>query len=823
MTNHTVSGLTAAEVQKRQKEQGANELPNPEKKSFLKIIIEILTEPMIFLLVAVVVVYFFMGDRTEAIVLAVSVLVIMVIELYQNSKTEKALDALRELASPSCHVIRDGQQLTIPARELVVGDSIVIAEGERVPADARLIKTENLQLDESLLTGESAAVDKDDALEGEKQLIYSGTMIVKGHGMAEVTAIGIDTEMGRIGASLQDIHHEKTLLKREIDRLVKKLAVFAIAAAALLTFVFWLTRGDLLHGFLAGLTLAISMLPEEFPVVLSVFMALGAWRLAKSNVLARKNQTIETLGSASVLCTDKTGTLTVNRMKTEHFYDAAGKETADGSTERAQIIRAAVLASQQNPFDPMEEAFIEAAEGKLDDIYAGMRIIHEYPLEEGNLSVAYVWADEQDNQKAVALKGAPEAVYKLCRLSKTQITELTAVVHKLAADGLRVLAVAEGKPRSDTPAERSGYEYKFLGLVGLGDPVRPEAAPAAKLCRQAGIRVVMITGDYAETARHIAREVGIDSEKVVTGSELEAMEPEKQRETIQSTSVFSRVSPSQKLIIVNTLKELGEIVAMTGDGVNDAPALKSAHIGIAMGKRGTDVAREASSIILLDDNFASIVQGIRIGRRIFGNLRKAMVYLLIVHIPIALLSFVPVIAGWPLVLLPIHIVFLEFIIDSSCTLIFESESEEPDTMRRRPRALGDRLFGRTLITQALVYGLTVSTALIALFAVVYNGLEWPENKARAAVFLMIVVTNLLIILAISGGRVIRESLHLRHPTALTIVLAIASLSLLAIYAIDPVQRLFKLGTLSPLESLAVLTLSIFVVAVLAPLRRRFKH
>jgi len=822
MNAHTVKGLTTIEAKARQQSQGYNALPDREKRSFIKIIVGVLTEPMIFLLVSVVVVYFLLGDKTEAMVLMVSVLVIIGIELYQDSKTEKALEALRGLASPSCNVIRDGKHMVIPSRELVVGDVFLVSEGERVPADAVLLDAENIMADESLLTGESIPVDKDEAVtdDEKKRKIFSGSMIVKGHGMAEVTAIGGETEIGQIGSSLNTIKPEKTLLKREVDRVVKTLAVVAVAASVLLALVYWFTRGDLLHGFLAGLTLSIAILPEEFPVVLTVFMALGAWRLAKNNVLARKSQTIETLGSATVLCTDKTGTLTENCMQVDCVTDAHGSESIHGSDDYTQVVDYGVLASQIKPFDPMEEAFIKAGTGLHDDIssvYGEMTIIKEYPLEESSLSVVHVWGNGE-KQEVVALKGAPEVVFALCGVKGKHSEQLRLRVKELASKGLRVIAVAKGAPRDELPKERDAYSYTFLGLVALADPIRAEAADAVALCRKAGIRVIMITGDYAETARRIGSVIGLDSERVVTGDDFAAMSESERDEVIKTTSIFSRVVPAQKLLIVNALKDNGEVVAMTGDGVNDAPALKSAHIGIAMGQRGTDVAREAASIVLLDDNFASIVQGVRTGRRIFANLQKAMIYILTVHMPIIMLSLVPVFFGWSLVLLPIHIVFIEFIIDPSCTLIFEGEDEEPDTMERPPRNLGSALFSRSMVLLSAVTGLFISGVIVVGHWLMLD-MGWSEDKARAITFLLIILTNVLMILVISGKRVVAQAFGGGEVNALAIIVAIVALALTVIYGVQPIRELFHFAPITLVEAITAFGIAVVTTMLVVLMRR----
>ncbi len=804
MNTHKTHGLSQAEVQAKRTQFGYNELPDKQKKSLLGLVFGIVKEPMIFLLVAIVLVYFALGDRGESIVLSVSVVGIVLIELLQELRTEKALEALRTLANPQCMVIRDGNRTTIPSRELVPGDIIVVAEGDRLPADAQLVEAANIAADESLLTGESVPVQKALRADKERQ-VFSGTLVVTGHGLAKVSAIGAATEIGKIGTSLSTIETEKTRLQLEINRFVRIIAGVAITACLLLTTAFWLSRGELLEGFLAGLTLAISALPEEFPVVLTVFMAFGAWRLAKHNVLTRKNRTIETLGSATVLCTDKTGTLTENKMIVQEISTPDGHAIDHGDDRYNAILTASILASQKDPFDPMELAFLEAGKslpGGVATLYNEREIAREYPLIPESLSIVHAWQGAHAGYD-IAAKGAPQAILELCQADSATAKLVNKTVDTYAQNGLRVLAVAAGTYKDDVlPEDRAKLSYTLLGLVALADPVRAEAAPAVALCREAGVRVVMITGDHPETARNIARSIGLDAEHVTTGDEFRQATPEEQAHLVKTSSVFSRVHPADKLTIVQHLKKAREVVAMTGDGVNDAPALKAAHIGIAMGKRGTDVAREAADIVLLDDNFASIVQGIRLGRRIFANLQKAIEYLLVVHIPIIMLSLLPVFFGWPLVLLPIHIVFLEFIIDPSCTLIFESETEEPDTMKRPPRRLRQPMFGRSMILRSLVIGLSVSAVVVGTFAVLYQA-GVNEDKARALTYLMIVVTNVLLIFAISGGRSVREAFR-QKLSPLPIITSVFAVLLVVIYSVPAVRALFSFAPITFGEALVIL-------------------
>ncbi len=805
-------GLTADQVLARRKQFDYNEIPDRPPKNILVAIWEIVSEPMIMLLMITVGLYFILGDVDEALLLLASFIGIIGIELYQESKTEKSLQALKQLSSPTAEVIRGGKAQTVPGRELVPGDIVLLAEGGRVPADAKLLVAENLRADESMMTGESVPIDKR-AGDG----VMSGTLLVSGHGRAEVLAIGVRTEMGKIGDSLTSIDTEKTLLQKEVNRVVKIIAVLAVSLSLILALAIWLTRGELIQGLLSGLTLAIAILPEEFPVVLTIFLTLGAWRLARNNVLARRAHTIETLGSATVLCVDKTGTLTENKMAIIATIDADGN-LHNQIDDTDVIIKYGVLASQVNPFDPMEQAFLTAGDrlfNGLDNIYNSQAIIREYPLDEQSLSVAQVWSgDKSDN--LVALKGAPETVFELCHLPKKQITNLNQQSKQLTDKGLRVLAVARAKAGTKLPDDRHDFDFTFLGLVGLADPIRSEVPAAIKLCHQAGIRVVMITGDHPETALHIASQIGLDHGAVLTGPEFETMSPKDRRAALRTVTVFSRVTPSHKLTIVQTFKTAGEVVAMTGDGVNDAPALKAAHVGIAMGMRGTDVAREAASIVLLDDNFASIVSGIRLGRRIYDNLQKAMSYIIAVHLPIAFMSLVPALAHWPLMLIPAHIVFLEFIIDPSSTIIFENEKESAGIMKRPPRKLAESIFNRRMVITSILKGLIVSLIIVAAFRWLLDQ-GWDLDKARGMTFLIMVVANIGLIVGISGRQALADIFH-RQNMAMLIILSVASMSLLAVFAVPLLRDLFYFAVLTPVEIAAGIAVGAASIFAIIPLK-----
>jgi len=761
-------GLSEAEAALRLGREGPNELPDQEQRTLLAIAWEVVREPMFLMLVAAGTLYLMMGEPRDALMLLGFVFAVMGITVYQERRTERALDALRDLSSPRARVIRDGRHRRIPGREVVPGDFLIVAEGDRVPADAILRAAINLAVDESLLTGESVPVRKGASptalaldVPGGDDLpsLFSGTLVTAGQGVAEVLGTGAHTELGRIGKALLEVHPEATFLQKETGRLVRIFAVGGLSACVLVVVLYALTRGGgamvWKEGLLAGIALAMAILPEEFPVVLTVFLALGAWRISRSRVLTRRMPAVETLGAATVLCVDKTGTLTLNQM-TLRILDAGGPSqdlAAAGDTLPEAVhalMECAILASKRDPFDPMERAIHGSGKRWLletEHLHPDWKLLREYPLSPDLLAVTHAW-DRGDGRIAVATKGAPEAVIDLCHLPAQQRAEVEARVAELASRGLRVLGVARGEyPAESLPPEHHDLELAFVGLLGLEDPVRPTVPAAVAECRTAGIRVLMITGDYPATASSIARQAGIpDPEQVITGPELKQMSDAQLAGRIREVNVFARVVPEQKLRIVTALKANGEVVAMTGDGVNDAPALKAAHIGIAMGGRGTDVAREAASLVLLDDDFSSIVAAVKLGRRIFDNIRKAVAFIFAVHVPIAGLSLLPVfVPGYPLLLLPVHIVFLELIIDPSCSLVFEAENAEADIMLRPPRDAGERLFSLKAIGLALLQGATALAACVAVYLVARPG--HGDAVARALTFTTLVVSFLAIILA----------------------------------------------------------------------------
>ncbi len=839
-----LSGLDDQTAQQRLAAEGPNELPSSKPRTALRIALEVARQPMFVLLVSAGVLYLTMGKAADSLVLLGFVFVVMGITVVQERRTERALEALRDLSSPRALVVRGGGPKRIPGREVVTGDILLLNEGDRVSADAILRRSSSLSVDESLLTGESVPVRKvpsDNARHLERPggddlpSVFAGTLVSSGQGIAEVVATGVRTELGKIGNALQKIEPEPTPLQRETGRIVRILAVVGLTACAAVAIGYGLTRGGSWQvwkdGLLAGIALAMAILPEEFPVILTVFLALGAWRISRSRVLTRRLPVIETLGAATVLCVDKTGTLTQNQMTLRMVTtEAAAIEVDEGlrtvSNGLDAVLQSAVLASRLNPFDPMERA-LQAARDRLlpgaKDAHRDWVVVREYPLTPGLLAVSHAWRYGHEGSVVVASKGAPEAIAELCHFSPDQRAHISTQVKQLASRGLRVLGVARTElPARELPKEQAQLAQRFLGLVGFEDPLRTSVPSAVAECRAAGIRIIMITGDYPETACNIARQAGLDSpDSVITGTELERISDAELADRIRETQVFARVIPEQKLRIVTALKANSEVVAMTGDGVNDAPALKAAHIGIAMGGRGTDVAREAASLVLLDDDFSSIVATVKLGRRIYDNIKKAISFTVAVHVPIAGLSIVPVLLpGWPLLLLPVHIAFLELIIDPSCSLIFEAEQAEADIMRRRPRSTAARLFNVRTVGSAVLQGL--SALAVCLVIVSLARPRHGPDSARALSFAALVASFLMIILVNRSWT--RSALSMmREPNpALWWVLSGAAVLLGAILTVPALRRLFSFSPLHT-DDLALSVLAGVLCLLWFELLKRFRR
>jgi P-type Ca2+ transporter type 2C len=819
-----MNGLTSAEAAKRLASEGPNELARDGRRWVWQIAFEVLREPMLLMLLAAGAIYISLGDIHEALLIVVLASASIVVTIVQEARSERVLDALRDLTSPRALVLRDGLQKRIPGREVVRGDLVLLNEGDRVPADATLISCQTLEADESLLTGEAVPVRKTLAAErpsdtrpggDDLPFVYSGSLIVRGQGLAEVTATGAWSEIGKIGKSLAVIASEPPSIQHETRRLVRWFAIGGVAVSVLFTVLYGWLKSAWLNAFLGGIALSMSLLPEEFPVILTVFMVMGAWRISRAGVLTWRSAAIETLGAATVLCTDKTGTLTENRMT------IADVRPVGGRVEAEMVVAVGRLASQVKPFDPMEQAFHLRAEQLALEAAVQQDLIHQYPFGSGLLAVTNVWR-QPDGSLLAAAKGAPEAIAGLCRFSSDRQARIAQDSAQMAAQGMRVLGVAKAVLKGDPPGAQHDIAFDFLGLVGLTDPVRSSVPSAVRDCRSAGIRVIMITGDYPPTARAIAQQAGIDVGDLMSGQDLAGLDDAALADRIGTATVYARIQPEQKMRIVQALKANGEIVAMTGDGVNDAPSLKAAHIGIAMGGRGTDVAREASAIVLIEDDFSSIVHAIRLGRRIYDNLRKAMGFVMAAHIPIAGLALLPLAFGIPLILFPVHIAFLEMVIDPVSSIAFEAEPEEGDVMSRPPRDPKSPLFSFPLILWSLLQGTTVLVATAAIFLIAWmRGM--PEAEVRSLAFVALVVGNIAMILA---GRSFSTSVvraFWRPNPVLWMVLGLDAALLSAILSLPILRELFRFGPLHPDDLLLCIGVGIGTLFVLELLKRPFRR
>ncbi len=791
-------GLDQATAAARLLSEGANEIGPQEGRSLWGIALEVAREPMFVLLLVSGGIYFAIGEPREALALLGFVLLIMGITIGQERRTDNTLNALRDLSSPRALVIRDGQARRIAGREVVRGDLMILVEGDRVPADGEVLQAHELALDESLQTGESEAVAK----QAGNSAVLAGTLVVRGQGLVCVTATGGKTVLGRIGHSLQAIAVEPSPLRDGIGRLTQRIMLIALTLSLALAVLFWALRGDWLQALLAGITLAMSLLPQEFPVIMIVFLALGARRLAAHQVLTRRLNAIETLGTTTVLCVDKTGTLTQNRMALAAL--CVGDEVLDfpKTTELPdafhELIEYAVLASELAPHDPMEQAVHQFAGLHLsgtDHLHPAWSLAREYELSPELLAMSHLWQDGSGEQDVVAAKGAPEAMAELCRLPSVERQRVAAQAAQMGSSGLRVLGVAKAAHRSQErwPDAQAEFAFEFLGLIGLADPLRPEVPGAVAQCQRAGIRVVMITGDHARTAAALAEQSGIDGVRVLSGAEIDTMTSD----DLAGVNVFARVTPQQKLKLVETFKASGHVVAMTGDGVNDAPALKAAHIGIAMGQRGTDVAREAASLVLLKDDFTAIVGAIQLGRRIFANLRQAMVYTLAVHVPIIGVSMLPVMFGMPLVLAPLHIAFLELVIDPACSIVFEAEQVgNVDLMQQAPRSASESLIDSSHVLESVLQGLWVVLLVMGLYAwLLAQGVS--IDVARTASFVALVTANAALIFPTRSGHGSWRSLFSGLSVTPLWVLGATLVALIAVTNVPAVATAFGFALLAP--------------------------
>jgi Ca2+-transporting ATPase len=738
-------GLTEEQVRNSQEKHGKNELVIEKKNTFLGKAIGVLKEPMFLLLFFTAMIYFLLGEPRDGIIMLVFVSFMSGINLFQEWRTDKTLQALKDLSSPRVTVIRNSCVEEIDSKELTVLDLVIIEEGEKIAADGEVIEVLGFGVDESTLTGESEVVwKKIDLTEEEKEshwrknFCYAGTMATQGSALMRVASVGLNTEYGKIGVDIASVPQAPTPLEKQTKHLIKVCAFIGIGMFVLVFLITLQHTKSITTSILSGITLAMAMIPEEFPVILTVFLAMGAWRLAKKNSLIRRMPSVETLGAVSVLCVDKTGTLTQNKMTVQETFQLS-------KFSEKEMMYWAGLGCETEPYDPMEKAILEYV--KLKDISKEElfknELIHDYPFTSEIKMMGHVW--KINDSLSLASKGSPESILPLCNLNHNERVIIETQQEALAKKGYRVIAVARNIEIKEVPENIKENKLELMGLIGLVDPHREEVPEAIKLCNKAGIRIVMITGDNGTTATSIAKKIGIpNSDNVITGQELEIMSEEELEKRVKNTNIFARVIPRHKMRIVKALKNIGEIVAMTGDGVNDAPALKYADIGIAMGKRGTAVAKEAADMILLDDNFTTIIDTVKDGRRIYDNIKKAVGYVFVIHIPIALIALITPLLHLPLLLLPIHVVLLELIIDPTCSIVFERQPEEVDIMERQPRKPGEALITSKLMIKAILQGLSIFAGAFGSYAYFFNS-GYGESMARTFSLAVIIFANLFLV------------------------------------------------------------------------------
>ena len=802
LDDQTPLGLTEAAAKEKLFIQGENLIPSEAPKSFLRQVALILSEPMLILLIAAGTINLLLAETLDALMLMMTVFIVLGISIYQSRRAEHALQALKELSAPTVKVIRDGLEKRISSHQVVVGDLMLLSEGDRVCADARVVQQTALSCDESTLTGESFPIAK---FPGDS--VLSGTLVTSGHAQVIVTATGINSQLGKIGQSLQEISIEKSRLQRDVDQIVRVVGVLGIFTVLSVVLIYGSTRNNWLEGGLAGIAAAMALIPEEFPVILTLFMAIGAWRMSKAKVIARKPSAIESLGSISVLCVDKTGTITENRMAVKEVIINKESFVVDQSSANPtvqELLNTATLACPLHSYDPMDIAF-----KSLKNDSRERESLAEFPVT--NERLAYIHAWSISNETVVAAKGAPETIAKLCRMQETENEELMQQVHVAASRGFRVLAIAKSsRGNSANLSEITENQFEFLGLTLLQDPIREGVKESVQICNAAGIKTVMITGDHPSTALSIGQEIGLNHNAgFLAGADLDKLSDAELNAQIQQVSIFARVRPEHKLRIVRAFQANGMVVGMTGDGVNDAPALRAADIGIAMGGRGTDVAREAASLIITDDNFNSIVKGIERGRVTYSNLQKAMSYVIAIHIPIFGLALLPLFSSaWPLILLPGLVAFHEVIIDPACSVVFEEESADPNIMKEQPRPIKQRIFSRGEILLAAAQGLSVFFSSLVLFLYLMSNSR-PEEEIRTMIFGTLMLSNIgLILTNRSRTLTILQTFRQRENPTVKWILSLAFLIILLLITVAPLRTIFDLGAILPSDWLLMILSSI---------------
>lgn len=802
--NFQIRGLSNQEVLASRAKYGANYIAHKKERRLITAIKGLAGEPMVVLLFVTAVVYLLSGKNGDALFLAVAIVLVAGISIYQDARSRDALEQLKAFTQPRSKVIREGAEIIINSTDLVVGDSLVVEEGNSVAADGTIVHSNDFSVDESVLTGESVPVLKDNDL--NETMVFQGTTATSGRAILVVTAVGDRTRLGRIGRSLETILVEKTPLESQINDFVKKMVVIGVVVFAIVWAIDFFKSHDFLASLTQALTLAMSILPEEIPVAFTTFMALGAWRLLQMGIVVKQMKTVETLGSASVICTDKTGTLTENKMSLAKVYVPENDRfyTAEHFIEKKakSLIRMAMWASEPVPFDPMEVALHEAyLKTGVPDERTAYHMLHEYPLGGKPPMMTHIFVNNDGNRIAAA-KGAPEAILSVSRLDAEQKKAIATAVQALSADGYRVLGVGEAHfDGNNFPDTQQELQFAFCGLIAFYDPPKKNIGAVLKAFYRAGIAVKILTGDHALTTQSIAREIGFKgADHSINGDQIQTLTDEELQEEMKTTNIFSRMFPEAKLRVINALKAEHKIIAMTGDGVNDGPALKAAHIGIAMGKKGTEIAKEAASLVLLDDDLSKMVEAIAMGRRIYANLKKAIQYIISIHIPIILTVFIPLVMGWvyPNIFSPVHIIFFELVMGPTCSIIYENEPMEKYAMLQPPRPYSTTFFYWRELTLSIIQGLIITAGTLVVYNyAVYAALD--EQVTRAMVFTCLLSANIWLTLV---NRSFYYSLWttVRYKNKLMLLVVSVTLTLTAVMLyLKPVATFFEFGHISTMR------------------------
>lgn len=794
-------GLTDEELIHSQKTFGYNQSAEIKKGGWYKMLLDILKEPMLLLLIAVSIIYVIVGNYSEAVFMLGAIIAVSGISFYQDNRSQKALEALEKLNEPLSTVIRNGKIVQIPTREIAVGDLCIIEEGKMINADGEIVHSNDFAVNEASLTGETYSVFK--SADTEDRKVYSGTLVVSGLAVFKVEQIGNKTKLGKIGQSIHEIKEELSPLHVQITRFVKWMAAVGIAVFLLVWgYSFW-QSGNLIQSLLVGLTLAMSILPEEIPVAFTTFMALGAWKLMQEGIIIKRSSVVETLGSTTVICTDKTGTITENSMQLKALYAYKSNrvfQTSEfHSPELAALIQYAMWSSEPVPFDPMEKSIhLVYQQTQTQDQRKDFQIIHEYPLEGKPPMMTHVFEDIYGH-RIIAAKGAPEALLEVSRLSVEEKNRLLDLIQDLGKQGYRVLGV--GKSDFDGnhfPEKQQELSFEFLGFTVFYDPPKKGIQEVFQQIYNAGIQVKVITGDNAKTTCAIAQQAGIISHSpAVNGADIVLLSSQEISALASSTTLFTRMFPEAKLATVNALKQNGEVVAMLGDGVNDAPALKSAHIGVAMGNKGTEIAKAAAHIVITNDDLGKLITAIAAGRRIYANIKKAIQYIISIHIPIILTVSLPVLLGWvyPHIFTPVHVIFLELIMGPTCSIVYENEPMEKNTMLQQPRKMTETFLNIKELSISIIQGLVITVGVLFVYQyAVHNGQQ--EVTTRAMVFTTMIFANVFLSL-VNRSFVYSVWESIRHKNKLFPIVIGLTLTLLFVFMyIPPFARFFKLDSLS---------------------------